>query len=110
MAQKTITTLVDDLDGLPIEDGKGETIKFALDGTNYEIDLTDDNAQKLRDALKPFVSSARKSSRFSAPQAARSTSNKQDLAGAREWLRSQGHQVSDRGRIPGNLLDLYRSK
>ncbi len=52
MARKVVTTLVDDIDGTQIEEGQGETVPFALDGVNYEIDLSDDNAAKLRTALE----------------------------------------------------------
>jgi len=120
MAQKVITTLVDDLDGTVIEEGKGETLQFGLEGTTYEIDLTSQNAESLRDALAPFIAAARSPSRGSRPQPAPSASgsdasasgqrnSKEELAAAREWLRSEGHKVSDRGRIQGGLLELFRN-
>lgn len=40
MAQRVLTQLVDDIDGTELEDGQGETVTFALDGSNYEIDLS----------------------------------------------------------------------
>lgn len=113
MAQKqvVITTLIDDLDGTEINEGRGETVKFALDGVNYEIDLGRANALRLRDALAPYIAKGRKSGRAprgsSRPRAARAAST--DLAAAREWLRANGHQVGDRGRIPAELMELYRS-
>jgi hypothetical protein len=110
MAKKivTTTTIVDDLDGAPIDDGNAESIKFSIDGTNYEIDLSKQNAKSLRDALKPYtkvatIVVARRSS------GGASKSNKEELAAAREWLNSNGHTVSSRGRIPNDLMDLYRS-
>lgn len=110
MAQKvqTITTLIDDLSGEEIAEGAGETISFALDGAAYEIDLGEKNAKRLREALAPYIDAGRKAGR----SGTRPTSNRnspKELAAARKWLREQGHQVSDRGRIPANLLDLYRS-
>ena len=60
MAQRTIVQLTDDLDGKPIPDGKGETIRFSLDRTDYEIDLTDKNAKALRDTLAKYVTAARR--------------------------------------------------
>ena len=115
MAQKVITTLVDDIDGVVIEDGKGETVNFALDGTTYEIDLTEDNARKLRDALQPFVESGRKANRGTTAasrgiSASSRKNSKEELSAAREWLKKEGHQVSDRGRVPASLLELYRSQ
>jgi len=107
MAQKTIVTLVDDLDGTPIDQGQGETVKFSLDSTSYEIDLSSDNARELRDAFKTYTRVARSTSaRRSTAGAARS--NPTDLAAARTWLRGNGHEVSDRGRIPNHLMELYR--
>jgi len=110
MARKvvTLTTLVDDLNGEAIEDGQGETIKFGFDGTNYEIDLGPQNAKALRDVFKPYVKVARKSGRGGGSSSANRT-DKAELAAAREWLRSNGHEVSDRGRIPTELMELYRS-
>ena len=60
MAQRTIVQLTDDLDGKPIPDGKGETIRFGLDRTDYEIDLADKNAKALRDTFAKYVSAARR--------------------------------------------------
>ena len=58
MARKTIVTLVDDLTGEAAENIS--TVEFALDGGDYELDLTDENSAKLHDALAPYVTAARK--------------------------------------------------
>ncbi|MBD8535673.1 histone-like nucleoid-structuring protein Lsr2 [Plantibacter sp. CFBP 13570] len=60
MAQRTITTLVDDLDGTDLGQGSGETIRFGVDGRAYEIDLSDDNAGALRDVLRPYTEAGRR--------------------------------------------------
>src|SRR5918993_4342648 len=60
MAQRTVIELTDDLDGRPIPDGKGETIRFSLDRQDYEIDLGEKNAKALRDALSKYVAAARR--------------------------------------------------
>ncbi|WP_414172987.1 histone-like nucleoid-structuring protein Lsr2 [Clavibacter tessellarius] len=113
MARKVVTTLVDDIDGTQIEEGKGETVPFALDGVNYEIDLTDDNAAKLRTALEDYVDKGRRVGRASTGKGparrSSSTGPKEDLGAAREWLREHGHQVSERGRIAADLLEEYRA-
>jgi hypothetical protein len=114
MGQKVTITLVDDFDGTPIEDGKGETLKFGIDGAHYEIDLTQENAGKLREALDPYVNAARSSAKKARGNTGSrtrgtSSSSKEDLAAAREWLRSEGHTVSDRGRISGNLMELFKN-
>ncbi|WP_085510383.1 histone-like nucleoid-structuring protein Lsr2 [Plantibacter flavus] len=60
MAQRKITTLVDDLDGTDIPRGLGETVRFGIDGRNYEIDLTDENASAFRRSLSTYVGAARR--------------------------------------------------
>ncbi|NNC12651.1 Lsr2 family protein [Planctomonas sp. JC2975] len=110
MAKKTTVVLVDDIDGDEIENGKGETVYFALDGVSYEIDLTTTNASRLRDALQEFVEAGRRTARGTRSVATGRTSrSKEDLGAVREWLRAHGHTVSDRGRIPAALLDEYHA-
>ena len=60
MAQKYIVQLVDDITQQPIDDGAGESVRFALDGVSYTIDLTSDHAEEFRSALSPYVNAARK--------------------------------------------------
>ena len=113
MARKVQVILSDDLDeNVPAD----ETVSFALDGTNYEIDLSDKNAKELRDAFSRFVSAARKvgrgGGRASGGGRSRATGGRMDReqAGAiRDWARKNGHQVSDRGRIPASVVEAYES-
>ncbi len=56
MAQRTRVVLVDDLDGGPA----AETVRFALDGAAYEIDLSEQHAAQLRDDLARWVGHARR--------------------------------------------------
>ncbi|MTE23407.1 Lsr2 family protein [Microbacterium sp. ZXX196] len=111
MARKIVHQLVDDIDGTVLEPGEGETILFSLDGKSYEIDVSAENAQAVRDAFEPFVSSARRiSGATAAPKArgARSSGGSgRDLAAVREWARANGHTVSDRGRVPEAVLQAY---
>lgn len=109
MAKQTVVTLVDDLDGKAIEEGKGETVKFSLDGQSYEIDLSTDNAKALRDALKPYTKAGRTVSARGTRSTGRKGGSKEELSEARKWLRENGHDVSDRGRIPASLMDLFQS-
>jgi nucleoid-associated protein Lsr2 len=115
MAQKVTVTLVDDLDGSRAE----ETVGFGLDGVAYEIDLSSDNAGKLRDALADFVTGARRAGgRKKGPgrpagvkTAARPASaDREQNQAIREWARKQGMKVSDRGRIPAEVLDAYHQQ
>lgn len=60
MAKRIITTLVDDLDGTDIPRGLGETVRFGMDGRNYEIDLSEDNALALREMLNTYTDAGRR--------------------------------------------------
>lgn len=106
MATKQTITLVDDLTGKDIPHGNAESVTFALDGVTYEIDLTTENATKLRDALAPFTSKARRIGR-----AGKSTRPGTSGAGAgvdpaavRAWAASNGVEVSPRGRIAKDVV------
>ena len=117
MAQKTIVTLVDDLTGEVAENIS--TVEFALDGRAYELDLTDENSTKLHDALSQYVNAARKigGRRRSSPRpdrAIKSTSrtigyNRETLKSIREWAKRNGHNVSDRGRLPADVLQAWET-
>ncbi|HYH31429.1 MAG TPA: Lsr2 family protein [Pseudonocardia sp.] len=109
MATKTTVTLVDDLDGSTAD----EQVEFAMDGKSYEIDLSAANSARLREALAPFVSAARRTSgrRRSAaaarPAAARPSTDREQNQAIREWAQQQGMKISERGRIPSNVLEAY---
>jgi len=110
MAQKVQVLLVDDVDGGTAD----ETVTFGLDGVTYEIDLTSENAAKLRDAFAQWVASARKVSGRSAGRAsARSTSpssrsaRSNEAQEVREWAKANGYQVSERGRISAEVKKAY---
>ena len=107
MAQRVNIVLEDDLDGSPAD----ETVTFALDGVTYEIDLSESNATKLRDALAPYVGHGRRAGgrRAASGRSAgsRAAGGRRDLADVREWARKNGHQVSDRGRISAEVQAAY---
>lgn len=105
MAQRHLVQLVDDLDGSPI-DGNGSTIKFGFEGKSYEIDLTNDNADKLREALAPFVKAGRTVA-GARGRAGTSRSKSSDLAEIRAWANANGFTVGDRGRIPEAIRAAY---
>ena len=99
MAQKVQVILVDDLDGGTAD----ETVTFTLDGVSYEIDLSHANAAKLRASLASWVGHARRVG-GRASRGRRSGSGRSGSAAAvREWARSQGHTVSERGRISAEI-------
>lgn len=110
MAKRHIVELVDDLDGTPLGEA-GESLTFALNAQSYEIDLSPDNAAKLREALAPFIEAGRKMSRNGTPSAPRTGSraraSRSDLNEIREWAQANGHQVSARGRIAAPVVAAY---
>lgn len=114
MAQKVTVSLVDDLDGSQAE----ETVEFGLDGAMYQIDLSGDNAERLRESLAEYVDHARRAGgrrrgagRAPAPRAPRGASvDRAQNQAIREWARKQGMNVSNRGRIPADVLDAYHRK
>lgn len=107
MAKQTTVTLVDDMDGSEAD----EQVEFAVDGRSYEIDLSAANVARLRDALGPFVSAARRTGgrRSSAGGAApsRPSTDREQNQAIREWAQQQGMKISERGRIPSNVLEAY---
>lgn len=112
VAKKITEILIDDLDGVELPGTSGETVRFALDGVNYEIDLSTDNARALREALQLYIAKGRRTAAGSAAAPRRAQTGKNDpreLGAAREWLRAKGHSVSDRGRIPAVLLAEFRA-
>jgi len=111
MAQKVQVLLVDDVDGGTAD----ETVTFALDGVSYEIDLTTKNAKQLRDTFGTWTGSARKVTGRSSARAARGTgaprrsNGSTDATAIREWARSNGHNVSERGRISAEIKAAYEA-
>jgi nucleoid-associated protein Lsr2 len=112
MAQKYIVQLVDDLTQQPIEDGEGESVRFALDGVSYTIDLTSDHASEFRGTLTPYVNAARKADvavKAKASTSSASRAPKGDLKAIREWANQNGFTVSSRGRIPSDVQSAYNA-
>ena len=104
MAQKVETLLVDDLDGSNAE----STVRFGVDGADYEIDLSASHAQQLRDALAPYISAARRTGP-SPRRTGHKTTRAPDPTEVREWARAQGIDVKDRGRVPAELIAKFKA-
>ena len=105
MAQKIHIVLEDDLDGSEAT----QTVTFGLDGTSYEIDLNDKNADKLREALAPYVGHGRKvgaAPRRGGRKAAASADGP-SAKEIRDWARENGHDVPDRGRVSADVRSAY---
>ncbi len=108
MAQRVQTLFLDDLDGSEAE----STVRFALDGSEYEIDLNAAHTEDLRKVLAPYVRAARRSPGSKRP--ARTARRGSAAAGVsnsevRDWAKSQGIEVKDRGRIPAELVVKFKA-
>jgi hypothetical protein len=106
MASRTLIVLEDDVDGSVAE----ETVQFSIDGVSYEIDLSGDNAQKLRKAVDPFRSAARRigERRRRRSSSAPVSTGEVDTKAVRAWAESNGVAVSSRGRIAADVVEKYR--
>jgi len=106
MAQKVQVLLVDDLDGSQAD----ETVTFGLDGVSYEIDLSSGNAGRLRGELEEYVEHARKAAAAPARRRrARTGAGREQSARIREWAKAHGKKISERGRIPADILAEYEA-
>jgi Lsr2 len=105
MAQKVTVELEDDLDGGPAD----ETVRFGVDGSDYEIDLSKRNAAALRRKLAPFIEHARKAGRGARSRPGRTASGRERSGDIRAWAKDQGIAVSGRGRISASVVDQYQA-
>ena len=110
MAKKTTVELVDDYDG---KSKAQETVRFSIDGVDYEIDLSTKNAGKLREVFQQWTEPAHKvgrmrkgkgNNRTGAPRAA---ADKEQTGAIRQWARKNGYTVSSRGRIQADIIAAY---
>lgn len=106
--------LEDDLTGEVLDEGRGETLTFSLDGQSYEIDLSGDNAAQLRADLRRYVDAGRVTSTTRGGTSGRrataggsAASVRKDTGAIRTWARENGHEVSERGRIPSSVVEAY---
>ncbi len=116
MAQKTIVHLIDDLDGSEAT----QTVEFGHQGKTYKLDLSDQNAAELEEALAPYIAAAqnvagvtgsgrRGGRRAAAPQQRSGDSKNYDPKEVRAWAQSNGLEVPARGRIPGSVLEQFKA-
>ena len=105
MAQKMTVALEDDLTGGRAD----ETVRFALDGANYEIDLSAKNAAAFRNLLAPYVEHGRRSGRVQARRVGRTVAGRQRSGDIRAWAKQHGLAVNERGRIPASVVEQYHA-
>jgi hypothetical protein len=104
MAQRVTVALEDDLDGGPAD----ESVRFGLDGADYEIDLSTKNATAFRKQLASFVEHARRGGRGQPRRGVRSSASRERSGDIRAWAKEQGIAVSERGRIPTSVVEQYQ--
>jgi hypothetical protein len=107
MAQKIQTLFIDDIDG-----GEAEgTVRFGLDGTEYEIDLNSKHSEELHAALANYVAHARKAGRTAGRGARgrRAAAQAIDTGKVREWAKENGYDIKERGRVPAEILARYQA-
>ena len=102
MAQTVQIQLIDDLTGEEAQ----ETVRFGLDGSKHEIDLTTENAAKLRQILSVYTDKGRKTTKGNSPQRA---SKREEMQKIRAWAKENGHNPSNRGRLSSEIIDAYRA-
>ena len=108
MAQRVQTLLVDDLDGSDAE----TTVRFGLDGSQYEIDLSGIHAEDLRGSLALYVGHARRVAGTSGSAGRRrqaGAADEPDSTEVREWAKGNGIEVKERGRVPKDIVARYRA-
>ena len=108
VAQKIQTLFIDDIDGTEAEG----TVRFALDGAEYEIDLNAKHAAALRKALARYIDAGRRSTgaaRRPARSGRRASASGVNTTEVREWAKAQGIEVKDRGRVPAELVVRFKA-
>jgi hypothetical protein len=110
MAQKVQTLFIDDIDG-----GEAEgTVRFGLDGTDYEIDLSAAHSKELRKAAAKYIAAGRKVGGGPVRRRGSAVGRKNSGTGptpseVREWAKAQGIEVRDRGRVPTELVVRFQA-
>ena len=108
MVTKVLTRLLDDTDGSEA----AETVQFGLDEQTFEIDLSVDNAAKLRDALAPYIKRGRKAAKDEGRRRGKQRGLRAqviDSHAVRVWAEANGIKVGTKGRIPGNVISRYQA-
>lgn len=102
MVQKVQVTQVSDLDGEPA----AETVRFSLDGTDYEIDLSAGQADEMRTELGPYIAHARRKA-VQRRRGGKRKPSRSDLPEIREYAKARGYDINERGRVPGRIIAEY---
>lgn len=106
MAQLFQMRYIDDIDGSDLGE-KANTLFFALDGKEYSIDLSDENADTFHQVIAPYIAAGHRVSKTKPSRKATTKTSSGDTKAIRDWARDNGHDVSDRGRIPATVIEAY---
>jgi nucleoid-associated protein Lsr2 len=109
VAQKVSVTFACDYDSREIPSGEHLTRAFSLDGRDYEIDLCEKHSQKFDETMKRFADKARKVTSKVSRAKRRTTAHRRRSAEIRSWAKRSGLDISDRGRIPSNVIGKYEA-
>ena len=105
MAQKVNVVVTDDFDG---SEG-AKTVRFGLDGAEYEVDLKPEHEERLRNFLDAYLGVGRKITAASRRSRRLSSTPRTDASGIREWARANGYPINERGRVPKDIMDAYHA-
>jgi hypothetical protein len=103
VASRVITLITDDLDGTEAQ----ETVTFALDGTEFEVDLNDAHAKELRVALEPYMKAGRKTGSKGRRRRSSASTDGDQIKAMRSWAKAHNLKVSDRGRVSAEIREAY---
>ena len=112
MARREVTQFFDDIDNTPLGADDVNVVEFSYSGSDYVLDLSDDNALEFASALEPYLNAATKVTKSRATRSRNTSSNtpKTDPARnkrIRDWARDNGHTVSARGQISHEIISAY---
>ncbi|ANA86389.1 nucloid associated Lsr2-like [Gordonia phage OneUp] len=111
MARVTHVSVLDDLDGRPIDDGDANAVPFSFRGVDYVIDLRTSNVMKFEKALEKWIEHANRvgGRKRSTRIAASALGRREQLKQIREWARGEGYDVSDRGKVPEDVIEAFEA-
>ena len=109
-SKRTQIFLIDDLDGTEITDGEAQSITFSWSGVDYSIDLSEANADKFEKAIGPYLEKAQRvGGRKNRPSSSPSSPSQVETKAVRAWAASNGIELSNRGRVPADVIEKYRA-
>ncbi|WP_295626482.1 Lsr2 family protein [uncultured Corynebacterium sp.] len=115
MARKEFIQYIDDLDGTPLKDDEVKVVRFGYKGRNYHLDLSESNAEKFDELLRPYVEkatldgAAAASGRPKRGSNPNSTKQRERNRIIRQWAKDRGMDVADRGALPKSIVDEYEA-